>query len=169
MSQQEQWHVTGTQVNYYVHCHRQLWFFSRHITCEHESDSVYQGKVIHETGYEREKKEIEIDQIKIDFFDLRNNVLHEIKKSPSFKEGHVWQVYYYLYFLKQKGIDGITGEINYPKLKRTERLTLTAEKESQLEAMLADIASIIEQTAPPPIEHRLAVCRECSYFELCLI
>jgi CRISPR-associated exonuclease Cas4 len=169
MSQSEQWHVTGTLVNYYFHCRRQLWFFSHQITLEQESDMVYQGKIIHETSYDREKKEIEIDQVKIDFFDLRNKVLHEVKKSPSFQEGHVWQVYYYLYFLKQKGISDITGEIDYPKLRRTEKLVLTAEKEVQMETILADIDKIIKQPAPPSITHRPEVCKECSYYELCMI
>ena len=53
---------------------------------------MYLGKVIHETSYERERKEIEIDQIKLDFLDIRDGVLHEVKKSDKWSEAHEWQV-----------------------------------------------------------------------------
>ena len=92
--------LTGTQINYYFHCKRQLWLFSHQITCEQESDVVYLGKVIHETSYDREKKEIEIDRLKLDFLDIRSGIIHEVKKSESFSHAHQWQVLFYLYYLK---------------------------------------------------------------------
>ena len=103
---------SGTQVNYYFHCHRQLWLFSHHITCEQNSDVVYMGKLIHESTFEREKKEIEIDNLKIDFLDVKDGIIHEVKKSDSFEEAHQWQVLFYLYFLKQKGVANFKGEIH---------------------------------------------------------
>ena len=111
MSNQNSLHITGTQINYYFHCHHQLWLFSHQITCEQESDVVYLGKVIHETSYEREKKEIEIDRLKLDFLDIREGVLHEVKKSASWKATHEWQVLFYLYSLKQKGVTGLQGKL----------------------------------------------------------
>jgi len=48
---------------------------------EHANDAVYLGKLTHETSYEREKKEIDIDDtIKIDFIGS-DRVIHEAKKS----------------------------------------------------------------------------------------
>ncbi len=162
-------HFTGTQINYYFHCHRQLWFFSHSITCEHKSDMVFQGKMIHETSYEREHKEIEIDQVKLDFLDLRDGVLHEIKKSDSFSHAHKWQVLYYLYILKSKGVTGFVGEINYPVQKKIVKVELTPDDESKLKGILHDIDIIINKQQPPGIEAKKAVCRECSYYELCFI
>jgi len=61
---------TGTQINYFYY-HRQCWFFSHHIDTEHESDVAYLGKIIYETSYNRERREIEINQVKMDFFNVR--------------------------------------------------------------------------------------------------
>lgn len=160
---------TGTQVNYYFICRRKLWFFSHHITCEQDSDTVYMGKLIHESTFEREKKEIEIDHLKFDFLDIRDGILHEIKKSDSFEEAHHWQVLYYLYFLKQKGVAGFKGEIHYPKQQKKVALELTADKESEIGRILDGIQKIISLASPPPIETKISVCKKCSYYELCWV
>ncbi|NOY58586.1 MAG: CRISPR-associated protein Cas4 [Calditrichaeota bacterium] len=161
--------LTGTQLNYYFHCKRQLWLFTHQIICEQESDAVFLGKVIHETSYERERKEVEIDNIKLDFLDVRDGVLHEVKKSDKWSDAHEWQVLYYLYVLKQKGVIGLRGELNYPTIRRTISVDLTPEKEQRLEKKLADIRRIIQLSIPPDISVKKSVCRKCSYFELCYV
>jgi CRISPR-associated exonuclease Cas4 len=68
---------------------------------------VAEGKLIHENTYpfRRDKyTEIEIEGVKIDFYDARNKVVHEINKSRSHEEAHEWQVKYYLYVLKRNGV-----------------------------------------------------------------
>jgi len=161
--------ITGTQINFYFHCKRQLWFFTHHINTEHESDLVTLGRVIHETSYDRERKEVEIDQIRLDFLDIRDGVLHEVKKSDSWSQAHEWQVLYYLYVLKQKGITGLRGELNYPTIRRTITVNLTPEKEQRLEQVLQDVRRIIDQPEPPEIAVKKSVCRKCSYYELCYV
>ncbi len=160
---------SGTQINYYFHCHRQLWLFSHNIRCEQKSDTVFQGKMIHEQSYEREHKEIELDNIKLDFLDVRNGVLHEIKKSDSFAHAHEWQVLYYLYYLKNKGVTGFIGEINYPVQKKIVKVILTSEKENKMKNILNDIQAIIRRPIPPQITVKKTVCRKCSYFEFCQV
>jgi len=162
-------YYTGTQVSYYFFCKRRLWLFSHHITCEQDSDMVYLGKLIHESTFEREKKEIEIDHLKLDFLDVKDGVLHEVKKSDSFEEAHHWQVLYYLYFLKLKGIENFKGEIHYPQMKKTVSIELTAEKASDMAKILTDINRIVKLSSPPAISVKLSVCKKCSYFELCWI
>ena len=74
--------ITGTHFNYYQICHRKLWLFANGINFEHTSDLVYEGKLIHESSYpQRSSKyeEIEIDGIKVDFYDTVHNIIHEIK------------------------------------------------------------------------------------------
>jgi CRISPR-associated exonuclease Cas4 len=183
---QESPKYTGTQVNYYMVCHRKLWLFCHHLEMEQESDLVQLGKVIHETSYEREHKQIELEHIQIDWLDVRDGVLHEVKKDQSIEEAHTWQVLYYLYYLKSKGLlvqNSLTqshepggekqedivwkGEINYPKLKKRVEVVLTAEKEEQLGDILADIDRIITLPKPPPIEAKFSLCKKCSYCELC--
>ncbi len=75
--------ITGIHFNYYMVCHRKLWLFANSLQMEQPSDIVYEGKLIHETSYmQRSEKytEVEIDGIKIDFYDAKNKVVHEVKK-----------------------------------------------------------------------------------------
>jgi CRISPR-associated exonuclease Cas4 len=70
--------TTGTQFNYFLICRRKLWLFSNGINMEHTSDLVYEGKLIHENSYpQRSEKytEVELDGVKIDYYDARNKVV----------------------------------------------------------------------------------------------
>ena len=72
---------TGTQFNYYQVCKRKLWLFSNGITMEHTSDIVFDGKLIHENSYPQRSEryeELEVDGCKIDFYDVRYKIIHEI-------------------------------------------------------------------------------------------
>ena len=87
--------ITGTYFSYYHVCHRKLWLFANGINFEQTSDVVYEGKLIHETSYpQRAEKyqEIEIGGIKVDFYDTKNKVIHEIKKSNKMAFAHEWQL-----------------------------------------------------------------------------
>lgn len=83
--------ITGTHFNYYQFCRRKLWLFANGINMEQESDLVYEGKLVHESSYpQRTSKyeEVEIDGIKVDFYDAKNKVIHEIKKSNKVNKAH---------------------------------------------------------------------------------
>ncbi len=70
--------ITGTHFNYYYVCHRKLWLFANGINMEHTSELVAEGKLIHENSYPfRSEKytEIELDGIKIDYYDARNRII----------------------------------------------------------------------------------------------
>ncbi|MDN3511927.1 MAG: CRISPR-associated protein Cas4 [Candidatus Jettenia sp. CY-1] len=159
---------TGTQINYFFLCKKKLWYFSHDIQMEQNSDAVYLGKLIHETSYEREKKEIDIDNtIKIDFIG-NDRVIHEVKKSDKVEEPHIWQLKYYLWYLKQKGADGITGKINYPKLRKTLDVFLEPEDEEKIQSILKEIQEIINTELPPAVE-RMKMCKSCSYGDICWV
>lgn len=159
---------TGTQVNYYFVCHRKLWLFSHGLDMEHTSDTVYLGKLIGEESYDREKKEVVIDEaIKIDFIGA-DGVIHEVKKSDKVEQAHEYQLLYYLYYLKRKGITNVRGEINYPRLRRKQTILLTPEKESALEQIFGRMSTIIGQKQPPE-RLKVSFCRKCSYYELCWV
>ena len=105
--------VTGTQINYYFICHRKLWLFVHGINMEHTSDTVLQGILIDESSYQRKDKGIDIDgNIVIDWIDHLTGVVHEVKKSDSMEDAHRWQLLYYLWYLKQKGVGDLKGEID---------------------------------------------------------
>lgn len=47
--------ITGTMVNYYVHCRRQCWLFANGMGFEDDSEDVRIGKVMHELQSEGKK------------------------------------------------------------------------------------------------------------------
>lgn len=161
--------ITGTQFNYYLICHRKLWLFANGINMEANSDLVYEGKLIHETSYPRRSEkyqEIAIDGIKIDYYDPKNKVVHEIKKSDKHEEAHEWQVKYYLYVLDRNGVAGATGLLEYPRLHKTSEVLLTAPDKEAIAEMLISIETIIaSETCPARIPKTR--CKNCSYYDFC--
>ena len=122
--------ITGTHFNYYQICKRKLWLFANSINFEHTSDLVYEGRLIHDDSYpQRSSKyeEIEMDGIKVDFYDARNKVIHEIKKSNKVELAHEWQLKYYIYVFEKNGITGVSGVLEYPTLRKTKEVFLSGE------------------------------------------
>ena len=161
--------VTGTIFNYFMVCRRKLWLFAHGITMEQESELVYEGKLIHENSYPERNpnyEEIELDGIKVDFYDARHHVIHEIKKSDKLEAAGRWQLKYYLYVFEMHGVKDIKGVLEFPKQRKTENVTLTDEDRQKIKDMLADIEKACEEKACPPLlkkEH----CKQCSYYEFC--
>ena len=161
--------ITGTHFNYYLICHRKLWLFATGINMESTSDLVYEGKLLHETSYPRRSdkyKEIAIAGIKIDFYDPKKKVVHEIKKSDKHEEAHEWQVKYYLYVLEQNGIIGATGLLEYPQLHKTDEVLLTNEDKEPIKVMMEKIEQIIQDEHCPERIQK-SKCKNCSYFDFC--
>ena len=156
--------ITGTHIHYYFICKRKLWFFSRNITMESNSDIVSLGKLLHEESYKKNYKEILIDNIKMDFINNSCEV-HEIKKSMKMKEAHIYQLLYYLYTLKRKGIRAV-GFIDYPLLKKREKVELTEEKEKEIECIVEEIRKIIKMLQPPS-EKECTCNKKSAYYDLC--
>ncbi|MDQ3683001.1 MAG: CRISPR-associated protein Cas4 [Bacteroidota bacterium] len=164
-------HLTATHINYFHICHRKLWLFGNGINMEHTSDTVAEGKLIGETTYpQRPEKytEIEIGGSKIDFYDAKNKVIHEIKKSDKAEEAHEWQVKYYIWLLKQNGIEGATGILEYPKLRQTKEVTLTLTDGIYLQTIIKQISAIVESEQCPPVINS-KICKRCSYYDFCYI
>ncbi len=161
--------VTGTHMNYYHICKRELWLFAHDIRMEHSSSLVSEGRFIHENTYPQRAsryQEVQIEGIKIDFYDAKNKVVHEIKKSNRAEKAHIWQVKYYIYVLQQKGICEVTGVLEYPKLRETKKIELLPEDVPYIETTITEIQAIIASPTCPP---RLAKkhCQNCSYFYFC--
>ncbi|MEZ0323177.1 MAG: CRISPR-associated protein Cas4 [Hydrogenothermaceae bacterium] len=157
--------ITGIQVAYYNVCYRKLWLFTRSISMEHTSELVKIGKIIHENSYSRKRREINLEGIKIDLLEAKRGVIHEVKKSKAIEKSHVWQLKYYLYYFKEIGID-IDGIIDYPKIRRRERIILTQDDEEEIKKMLFNIQKIVEEVNPPSIINK-PYCKKCSYYEFC--
>ncbi|MEM3713656.1 MAG: CRISPR-associated protein Cas4 [Nitrososphaeria archaeon] len=156
---------TGTQINYYFICKRKLWLFSHSIELESESDLVLLGRLLHEESYKNKKlKEVSLERIKIDFIDKEAEI-HEVKRSRKMESAHLYQLLYYLYFIKQYAGKVMKGVLDYPLLKRRVKVELDAEKEKELQDILQDIKRIVG--GAPPKEEWKKYCRSCAYRELC--
>ena len=160
--------LTATHLNYYLVCRRKLWFFHHQLVCEQESDLVKLGRIIHENSYEREQKEIRLgNNIVLDFADVRAKVIHEVKKSDRMEKAHLWQLKFYLWVLQNKGITGFRGRLDYPKLKKTVPVELTATDGEELSAMTAKIERTVNEAVPPA--RKTKACLKCAYYELCFV
>lgn len=161
--------ITGTHFNYYQLCRRKLWLFANGINMEQESDIVYEGKLLHETAYSQRTskyEEVEIDGIKVDYYDAKRKVIHEIKKSNKVDHAHEWQLKYYMYVFEQHGITGVTGILEYPLLRKTEEIVLSDIDREEIRQMTNDISGVIAMPECPPLAKK-GICKNCSYFEFC--
>ena len=163
--------IIATHINYYFICKRKLWLFANGINMEHSSDLVYEGKLLHETSYPQRPEryeELEIDGVKIDFYDARNRVIHEIKKSDKIEIAHQWQVKYYIYILQRNGVTGVSGLLEYPMLRQTEKIELTEQDVNLIEEFVKDIDKIVSVDRCPSIINN-KICKQCSYYEFCYV
>ena len=162
-------YLTGTHFNYYLVCRRKLWLFANGIRMEQTSDLVYEGKLIHENSYPRRTskyREIEMDGIKIDFYDPAGKIIHETKKSRKEHDSHLWQLKYYIYRFEKAGVDGVTGILEYPAERQTEEVLLSVPGREYVEEIEKEINTLaISDSCPPVIS--AAKCRKCSYFDFC--
>ncbi len=162
-------HISGTLVSYYLYCKRRMWLHANEIRFENTSDLVYEGKLIHEESYpQRSEKyqEIEMDGIKVDYYDTKNKVIHEIKKSDKVEKAHEWQLKYYIYVFERNGIEGVKGILEYPVLRKKDEIVLSEVDRDRLIEMEKEIIHIIEKEDCPPREKK-KICKNCSYYDFC--
>lgn len=171
--------LTATHINYYNMCKRKLWLFSNGVNMEHTSDTVYDGKMLHETSYpQRNEKhselsiEAEYEAIdlfgKIDFYDARQKIIHETKRSDKVEKAHEWQVKFYLWLLKLNGVEGATAILEYPLLRHTDHLELQQGDIDHLKKMIIEIKQLKESENCPQVINA-KICKSCSYYELCYV
>lgn len=135
---------------------------------EAENEDVMLGKLLDDHSYQRDEKHINIDGlISIDFI-KEENELHEIKKSRAIEEAGIWQVKYYLYYLKKKEVAGLKAKIDYPLIKKNMLVELNEEDEKTLEKVFDGIEVIRDLEVAPCVE-KMRICNKCAYFDLCFI
>jgi CRISPR-associated exonuclease Cas4 len=156
---------TGTEVGYYIICPKKLWWFAHGLEMEQAHDRVRLGKLVHEESYARRHKELEIDgRIVLDW--REDGIIHEVKLTDAMEEAHEMQLLYYLYYLKRKGVEGLRGQIDYPKLRQTKIVELTEAGERRIEQALDEMKTIVSSHRAPEVKW-MKICRACSYAELC--
>ncbi len=171
--------INATLINLYHVCKRECWLHANGVTMEHTSDTVYDGKLLHETSYpQRNEKHSELNIEagynnislfgKIDFYDARQKVIHETKRSDKVEKAHEWQVKFYLWLLKLNGMGDATATLEYPLLRDTAHLSLDDEDIEHLKSAITAIARLKEDEECPPVINA-KICKSCSYYELCYV
>lgn len=158
--------ITGTLINYYTLCKRKCWLFYNNLRLEDNSEDVKIGKELHKLK-ERENSEILIDNIKLD--KMTKHHLIEYKKSKSNIEGTKFQILYYLYILKNKGIDRIGKIIVIEKTKKNcIEIYLDNNSEKELLKKIDEIEILLNSDVIPKfIENKN--CKKCAYYDYCNI
>lgn len=172
--------TTATCINYYHICHRKLWLFANGIRMEHTSDIVYDGRLQHDTSYpQRAEKhtEIELSGItasgmelsgKIDFYDAKEKVIHEIKRSDRIESAYEWQVKYYIWLLELNNVTGVHAILEYPKLRSKVKVVLEDADRQYLEGIIPKI-NLLKAREECPVKINSKLCRNCSYYDLCYV
>ncbi|TMN21377.1 CRISPR-associated protein Cas4 [Lentibacillus cibarius] len=156
--------VSGLHIQYYFVCHRKLWLYAKNIQLEEGHERVQTGKILHERAYKNsEEKELAVDNIKIDAID--GEYVREVKVTSKMTKADKWQLLFYLYELKKRGLNK-KGLISYTKEKRTEEVVLTEKDEEELDKIKESIQEIMEQSYPPGVIHS-PICTKCAYYDFC--
>jgi CRISPR-associated exonuclease Cas4 len=161
--------INATLVNLYNVCKRELWLHANCVRFEQTSDLVYDGKLIHEDSYplrSSKYEEVEIDGIKVDYYDTKSKTIHEIKKSNKVEKAHEWQLKYYMYVFEQHGVTDVKGILEYPTLRKTQAVVLSDVDRDRIKEMVTDIEGIISSDDCPPLQKK-GICKNCSYYEFC--
>lgn len=94
-------------------------------------------------------------------------VIHEVKRSKKMQDAHLFQLLYYMYYLRNNyGVNSSRGVLHYPLLKQNVDVELTQERVAQLEEALRGIKEVNFSPSPPEAS-RKRYCRSCAYQDLC--
>jgi CRISPR-associated exonuclease Cas4 len=133
---------------------------------ETESELVALGKLVDESSYKREEHGIAVDDfLNIDY--LKNNIVHEIKKSDKQIESAAAQVKFYLYHLRLRGLD-LKGRLDFPLQRKTSEVVLTDGDMNEIPETIKEIEKIIDGKCAPEVFEK-KVCKTCAYYDLCMI
>lgn len=161
--------LTGTLINYYFHCKRQCYFAGNKMNFEHNSQLVQIGTALHHAKNKGKHTEVYLDGICID--KIQGDYVIEYKKSNSDMEAAKWQLYYYLYVLRQKGIDK-KGKIicfeNSTGQEKTLEIELTESVIRDLERLKREIFDLISMDGPVPLVES-EKCGACAYNYYCCL
>lgn len=158
--------ITGTIINYYIHCKRQCYLHYHRINLEDESGLVKIGKALHER---HNTEEIEIDNIKLD--KIKGEFVTEIKKSDADFNASRFQLLFYLKKLKEKGVIK-KGRLTFLEKNKVDKknyeILLDTSSEKELEDIISEIKILVSNSTPPAIEKNNK-CKKCAYYAFCYI
>lgn len=158
-------HISAYLFQAYLMCPREAWLQFHGIISDQEHELLELGRLIHDTSYQRDKKEVFVDNLlKIDI--VRDEIIAEVKKTSRSKEAARMQLLYYLYYLKHEKNLKFKGFLLFPKERKKEEVKLTKENEKRVEKILKEIQELVSKAIPPEAK-RTKYCRVCAFYEYC--
>ncbi len=134
---------------------------------DQENENVSMGRIIGESTYARDKKEIDLGNAKIDLIRSENGnlIVGEVKKSSRFIQSASKQLLFYLLQLREMGIDA-KGQLMIPEEKKKIEVVLDETGEAEIRSTIKEITALVNrETAPEPVKNKY--CRKCAYNEFC--
>lgn len=160
--------ITGIMIYYHEICDKRLWYFSKGLNMESKSELVNIGKIIDETSYSKERKQILIDdKINIDFLEDWK-IIHEVKKSDKLEHASIWQLKYYIYILKEKGVNIEKGILDYPKIRKRTEVYFDNNDKQIIDKKINEIKKVINSNYPIKVDNK-PYCKSCSYYDMCFL
>jgi len=161
--------VSGALIQAYAICPREAWLLGHAIEPWRDHERLSLGRLLHATAYPRERHEISLPGMKIDFIREEDEVLvaAEIKLSSKGEASHRLQLGYYLWRLAEEGFK-TKGELRYPKERRVVRVELTPELKEAVLAAIQEVEKLLKNPKPPPPK-RIKYCPACAYYEFCWV
>jgi CRISPR-associated exonuclease Cas4 len=159
--------ISGTLVWYYFICKREVWLMGHEITPDEDFQSLEVGRAVHEIYYQRLSREISLEGIKLDLVERGRRKVCEVKASSKFLEAAKFQLLYYLYRLRELGIEA-SGDILIPRERKRITVSLNEESERKLLVALGEIRKIVEVENPPKPK-KGPFCKGCAYRDFCWV
>jgi CRISPR-associated exonuclease Cas4 len=166
-AEREPFGINGTLIWYYYICKREVWLMARQLNPDEHDENLEWGRFLHEWRYAREKKELTLQNVKLDIAGERDGklVVAEVKKSSTYRKSAEMQLLFYLWQLREAGVEAV-GELRFPEEKRRETVQLDEESIQRLKTAIMDIRRIVAAAVPPKAE-KIGYCRNCAYREFC--
>lgn len=161
--------MTGTLINYYLHCKRQCYLHAHNIKCEDNSELVKIGKYLHEERAskldtsKKDRSELLLGSIKID--SIEGDYIIEYKKKNSSEAAAKAQLLFYLYTLKQKGVIK-KGVLKFKENKKDIEVELTPENEEFIINLVEKVNALIASDVIPSVINE-PKCKKCAYYDFC--
>uniref|UniRef100_A0A831T8U4 CRISPR-associated exonuclease Cas4 n=1 Tax=Thermorudis peleae TaxID=1382356 RepID=A0A831T8U4_9BACT len=162
--------LSGTLIWYVAICRRQAWLMGHAIEPYRGHELLALGRLLQETAYQRQRKELSLPGMKVDLITPRDGdalLVGEVKRSPRMQHAQRLQLGYYLLRLREAGV-AARGELRYPEQRIVEPVELTAELESAVQAAVSEVESLLTLPVPPPAV-RIPACANCAYHEFCWV
>jgi CRISPR-associated exonuclease Cas4 len=154
----------GVLIKYLLHCHRQLWLYSRGYRPEQDSDLVAFGEAVDDTAYSC-RREVDLGAAKLDWV-TTGAVVHETKSSRAPSPQHEAQVRHYCLLLERRGVSVRGGVLHYPVTRRTLQVPWDdAARDAARKA--EDEARAVAGLARAPARLPRAQCKGCSFTDYC--